>query len=95
MKTGFIYALFIGLTVMVSTVEAQQNPRMVADFNKGWKFNLGEQPEASAVNFSDGNWRTLNLPHDWGIVIMVVRCQVELVGTVNSLQCQPAPKGNL
>lgn len=37
------------------------------DFNRDWKFNLGEESDASPETFDDMNWRTLNLPHDWSI----------------------------
>ncbi len=37
------------------------------DFNKDWKFYLGEMNEASKEQFNDKNWRVLNLPHDWSI----------------------------
>jgi beta-galactosidase len=46
---------------------AQQHPRQEVDFNKGWKFSLGDQPSWSAADFNDKTWRTLNLPHDWSI----------------------------
>ncbi len=36
-------------------------------FDYNWKFNLGDTPAASANNFDDKNWRTLDLPHDWSI----------------------------
>ncbi|GAF02698.1 sugar-binding domain-containing protein [Saccharicrinis fermentans] len=44
-----------------------QSPRSVEDFNFGWKFNLGDTPEAKSVDFNDECWRVLNLPHDWSI----------------------------
>ncbi len=37
------------------------------DFTSGWKFQLGDDPKASEVNYSDSGWRQLNLPHDWAI----------------------------
>ena len=46
---------------------AQNKPREEADFNKGWKFYLGDIAQASTTSFTDKNWRTLDLPHDWGI----------------------------
>lgn len=33
-------------------------------FNEGWKFQLGDTPEAKAGTFDDKTWRTLTLPHD-------------------------------
>jgi len=35
------------------------------DFN--WQFKLGNDPQAKQASFSDSQWRTLNLPHDWSI----------------------------
>lgn len=37
------------------------------DFNGGWKFHLGDVPEAPMPEFDDSGWRTLSLPHDWAI----------------------------
>jgi beta-galactosidase len=36
-------------------------------FDNDWKFNLGDNPGASAVDFNDSAWRQINLPHDWSI----------------------------
>jgi beta-galactosidase len=37
------------------------------DFNRNWKFILGNKPGAYAVELRDNNWRKLDLPHDWGV----------------------------
>src|SRR5690349_15071800 len=42
-------------------------PRQVLNFNKGWKFFLGDDSTASGPSYDDSRWRTLNLPHDWSI----------------------------
>ena len=36
-------------------------------FNDGWKFNLGDVPDAKNKNYDDEAWRNLTLPHDWSI----------------------------
>jgi beta-galactosidase len=41
--------------------------RMSIDFNKDWKFYLGNDSLASAKDYNDTKWRNLNLPHDWSI----------------------------
>ena len=38
----------------------------VNDFNKGWKFNLGDT-NASNQNFDDSGWESVDLPHDFSI----------------------------
>jgi beta-galactosidase len=37
------------------------------DFGAGWKFNRGDVSGAQATSYSDGSWRTVDLPHDWSI----------------------------
>jgi beta-galactosidase len=59
-----IYCLFIGFFLM-QIVHAQV--RSHTNFNKDWKFYLGNDSTASNENFDDANWRALNLPHDWSI----------------------------
>ena len=58
-----LFALCIGGTKTF----AQQHPRQELDFNKGWKFTLGDQAGWSAAALDDKTWRTLDLPHDWSI----------------------------
>lgn len=35
--------------------------------DQNWKFNLGDEPNATATDFDDSSWRALDLPHDWSI----------------------------
>jgi beta-galactosidase len=46
---------------------AQSSPRTIIDFNKNWKFFLGNDSAAINEEYDDTKWRTLNLPHDWSI----------------------------
>lgn len=41
--------------------------RSILNFNKEWKFYLGDAPGASEPDYNDAEWRNLNLPHDWSI----------------------------
>ena len=43
------------------------SPRERMDFNDGWRFQLGDVPEASCPDFDDSGWRVLDLPHDWAV----------------------------
>lgn len=36
-------------------------------FDLNWKFLLGDWPQASSPDFSDREWREVDLPHDWSI----------------------------
>ena len=35
------------------------------NFNKVWKFYLGDDAAAKNENFNDAKWHSLNLPQDW------------------------------
>lgn len=49
-----------------SFVSAAQVRRAI-DFNKDWKFYLGNDSLAYEESHDDSKWRKLNLPHDWSI----------------------------
>ena len=39
--------------------------REVIDLMTAWRFHLGDPAGAEQPGFDDGDWRTLDLPHDW------------------------------
>ncbi|GGZ92098.1 sugar-binding domain-containing protein [Algibacter mikhailovii] len=41
--------------------------RHLYKLNKDWHFQLGDNMAYSNDNFDDASWRTLELPHDWGV----------------------------
>jgi beta-galactosidase len=45
----------------------QSKSRVITNFDAGWKFILGDLPEASQSDFNDDAWRALDVPHDWSI----------------------------
>jgi hypothetical protein len=57
------------LVILCSAVNIGANPRpdKTVIFNQGWRFHLGDVPDAKDQGFDDSQWRTLNLPHDWSI----------------------------
>ena len=46
-------------------LEAQT--REVITLKKGWKFNKGQHPNATKIDFNDAKWETVTVPHDWAI----------------------------
>ena len=64
MKKNIFTIVLLSCFVVAS---AQQATRTTANFNKGWKFYLGDDANAKNENFTDTKWRSLNLPHDWSI----------------------------
>ena len=61
-----ILSLLAVWAALTGSLQAQMpgGPRQL--FNDGWKFCLTGE-DASAPSFNDARWRTLNLPHDWGV----------------------------
>ena len=53
--------------IFVQCTTGQKDARIIQNFGKDWKFNLGDVSGAEVVGFNDSGWRTLNVPHDWSI----------------------------
>lgn len=67
MKKLLKAALILGLAAIVSscgTREILSGGR--TSLNEGWKFAL-TSGDASSEDFDDSAWRSVNLPHDWGV----------------------------
>jgi beta-galactosidase len=61
-----IFIAFIILSLFASRGFSQQI-RSTIDFDKSWRFNLGDVRGAEGEVLDDTGWRMLNLPHDWSI----------------------------
>ena len=59
---GVLLALLFGVA---SSGDAQH--RVTVDFDRGWKFHLGDIANGQDVSLSDASWRSLDVPHDWSI----------------------------
>jgi beta-galactosidase len=62
-KTGGLLLV----TAFLSTQTIAQQSRQTLDFDKGWRFNLGDVAHAEEPATGDAKWRSLNLPHDWSV----------------------------
>lgn len=60
---------FVAISFFVSHAFANliQESRTIENFDKNWKFNLGNVPDGQITSFDDSQWRILDLPHDWSI----------------------------
>ncbi|WP_426061769.1 beta-galactosidase GalB [Hymenobacter sp. B1770] len=65
--TRIYYLCLLMLFGASAVAEVPPTGRVVADFNPGWKFYLGDNEQAKAAQFNDASWRKLSLPHDWSI----------------------------
>ena len=41
--------------------------RQTTNFDRHWRFHLGDVPKAQDPAFVDTTWRALDVPHDWSI----------------------------
>ena len=62
----FLLLLIMGVACQ-NTHSPDESVRRTEAFNQGWKFALGDHPEASEPEYNDDGWRELTLPHDWSI----------------------------
>ncbi|WP_443939401.1 beta-galactosidase GalB [Pedobacter sp. MW01-1-1] len=57
---------FLIVFFVLSSVGMAQDQRR-ENFNKDWRFFLGDDSTAKATTFNDAKWRQMTLPHDWSI----------------------------
>ena len=55
------------LAAMALSICAAAQPAGRISFNEGWKFQKADDASFSAADYDDSAWRTLDLPHDWGV----------------------------
>jgi beta-galactosidase len=56
------------LTVFVlAVIPLAAAPRTTLPFDSGWLFLKADAPGADKAEFADSAWRSINVPHDWGI----------------------------
>jgi len=70
MKRMLRTIMAMALLLVVNGLAALQTSaqgRVVENLNFGWRFHAGDEPEAALSSLDDGNWRTVDLPHDFQI----------------------------
>lgn len=62
-------AIFCPLLMLGLTAMAQKDaPRKIINFDKNWLFLQRDVEGAEQMNFDDGSWQKINVPHDWSIL---------------------------
>ena len=56
--------LSVFLLLITTILHAQRTQTL---FDDEWKFYKGDVADGEKENINDGNWRTVELPHDWSI----------------------------
>lgn len=72
LATVFVAAVAMGApvsaVVTARAAEAVTTPRISLDLAQGWRFHLGDVPGAERVDFPDGGWTGVAVPHTWNRV---------------------------
>ena len=63
--TGVFYFLLFCIAILPARLTMAQ--RIVSSFDAGWKFIKDDPKGAEQPEYQGAGWRTLDLPHDWGI----------------------------
>ena len=63
-RTKLLMLLSLFMTV---SLNAQKNYRCAIDLNFGWRFFIGNVPEAASPSYDDRSWRVVDVPHDFQI----------------------------
>ncbi|MDP2338752.1 MAG: glycoside hydrolase family 2 TIM barrel-domain containing protein [Bacteroidota bacterium] len=53
--------------ICIANIHLLAQPTGRENFDAAWKFHLGDLAGAEMTSFSDQDWRSLDLPHDWSI----------------------------
>ncbi len=57
------------IAVLICSAQPQLSAQSVGreNFDRDWKFHLGDVADAEQAAFPDQSWRSLDVPHDWSI----------------------------
>lgn len=64
LRNSLLFAVFMLLTVPLMGQVSFGQPQKI---NDGWKFFLGDVPEAQLSSFDEKRWKNIDLPHDWSV----------------------------
>ena len=67
-RLGILAVLFALFPMIIPlTARAAESPRTIESLDHDWRFHLGAVPAATAPDYDDSAWRTVDVPHDYAI----------------------------
>jgi Glycoside hydrolase family 2 C-terminal domain 5/Domain of unknown function (DUF4982) len=66
LATSLIVSVIV-LGVAPAIAQRASTVRTTSSFDREWRFLKGDAPGAEKNEFNDGDWRRLDVPHDWSI----------------------------
>ncbi len=64
---GLVLHAAILLVPIIARSAAAASDRVTINFDRDWRFHLGEVENGQATETNDSDWRKLDVPHDWSI----------------------------
>ncbi|NQV33451.1 MAG: DUF4982 domain-containing protein [Phycisphaeraceae bacterium] len=58
-----VFRIYLGMMLGLSLAGSAR----AESFEQGWRFQLGDSATAMMPGFSDGDWRVVQIPHDWSV----------------------------
>lgn len=74
-----VISIFIGIT-SCSTQPKTEVVSRTTSFDDNWRFLRDSIQGAENPDFNDSNWRTLDVPHDWGVEDLPGQNGVDIIG---------------
>ena len=62
-----LYSIFFNSCIQTSEKDENYGFRYSFKINEGWYFTLGDHNQYSRAEYDHSTWRSLNIPHDWGV----------------------------
>jgi hypothetical protein len=62
-KTFVFFVIVFAFSIQL--LNAQNSTREKYNFNPSWKLFVGDDANASSINYDDGKWKNISLPHAW------------------------------
>ena len=62
-----LICLTLFLAVCCQPAIAGAADRVTVNFDRDWRFHLGDVENGQNADFNDSSWRLLDVPHDWSI----------------------------
>ncbi len=59
--------LFLAALLLSTSLFAAEPPRQELNFNREWKFQLGDHPGAEVIGYNDSKWDDIGLPHSFSM----------------------------
>ena len=60
-------ALFLTMLMAAAAQTASASDRATINFDRNWRFHLGDVTDGQKPDLDDSSWRKLDVPHDWSI----------------------------